>query len=548
MGVFVNGKECGYVVVEKDNKIEQYANGTLIELRPEDFGDATKITDYFMRTNTNLDKITTSDKIEEIGSYVCSGCNLEYIDLSQSVNLISIGSSCFETNNSATVILPDTDFELGISCFSLITNYNHNGLYYAPSLNNQYFALYGRNFPTSTTSIEINANCKIIANHIFSYVTSLQNIIFQEGSQLKRIPSYFCQSCSNLQNIQNLPNTIVEIGRYAFSSCSSLTSFDIPDSIIILNRNVFYNCTGLAELSFANDSQLETIGDETFYGCSSLSGSLIIPNGVTSIGHSAFQNCSSITSIIIPESVTNMGNYVCNGCSGLQIITLNGSFTDLGVSSFYNLQQVTKLIYNVKALDNLTYVNCPFKNLGKSTNGVEVIIGEDVEKIPSCLFSEYNNDAPKVKTVKFVDNCKCSIIYGGAFSDLDDLESIKFSDNITTFSGTGCVSYCPKLTQIVFSDTSKLETLSGTAFWHNTGLTYVELPNSLQTIGNQTFQNCTSLTKVRVKATIPPTLQSNGAFSGCPLETIEVPAESVDAYKTANMWSYFADIIVGYTE
>ena len=61
MGVFVNGKECGYVVVEKDNKIEQYADGTLTELRPEDFGDATKINNYFMRDNSNLDKITTSD-------------------------------------------------------------------------------------------------------------------------------------------------------------------------------------------------------------------------------------------------------------------------------------------------------------------------------------------------------------------------------------------------------------------------------------------------------------------------------------------------------
>ena len=139
MGVFVNGKECGYVVVEKDNKMEQYANGTLTELKPEDFGDTTEIFRYFMYNYTPLNQVTTSDKIEVIRVYAFYNCDLQYVDLSQSTNLISIDNRCFDTNSSATVILPDTEFELGQYCFSLITNYNHDGLYYAPSLTSEYF-------------------------------------------------------------------------------------------------------------------------------------------------------------------------------------------------------------------------------------------------------------------------------------------------------------------------------------------------------------------------------------------------------------------------
>ena len=80
------------------------------------------------------------------------------------------------------------------------------------------------------------------------------------------------------------------------------------------------------------------------------------------------------------------------------------------------------------------------------------------------------------------------------------------------------------------------------AFYGCTSLTSITIPSGVTSIGNNTFNGCTSLTSITVEATTPPTLGLNvfNNTNNCP---IYVPAESVDAYKTANNWSKYADRI-----
>ena len=80
------------------------------------------------------------------------------------------------------------------------------------------------------------------------------------------------------------------------------------------------------------------------------------------------------------------------------------------------------------------------------------------------------------------------------------------------------------------------------AFYNCSRLTSVTIPNSVTSIDGSAFYSCSRLTSVTIKATTPPTLTS-GAFNdtnNCP---IYVPAESVDAYKTATNWSAYANRI-----
>ena len=58
--------------------------------------------------------------------------------------------------------------------------------------------------------------------------------------------------------------------------------------------------------------------------------SVIIPNGVTTIGYSAFEYCKSLTDIFIPSSVTHIGNYTFEYCERLTNITLQSSVTSIG--------------------------------------------------------------------------------------------------------------------------------------------------------------------------------------------------------------------------
>ena len=83
--------------------------------------------------------------------------------------------------------------------------------------------------------------------------------------------------------------------------CISLTSISIPKSV-------------------------NTIDDDTFYGCRNLT-SITIPNGVTSIGHSAFADCRSLTSITIPNSVLTIGKAAFVGCENILVYVPKGALS-----------------------------------------------------------------------------------------------------------------------------------------------------------------------------------------------------------------------------
>ncbi|MBR3784376.1 MAG: leucine-rich repeat domain-containing protein, partial [Bacteroidales bacterium] len=79
-------------------------------------------------------------------------------------------------------------------------------------------------------------------------------------------------------------------------------------------------------------SNVETIGNKTFYGCTGLT-SITIGSGVTSIGSSAFRDCTSLTSVTIPNSVTSIDSYAFSGCTGLTSTIYTGTIAQwCGVS------------------------------------------------------------------------------------------------------------------------------------------------------------------------------------------------------------------------
>ena len=81
------------------------------------------------------------------------------------------------------------------------------------------------------------------------------------------------------------------------------------------------------------------------------------------------------------------------------------------------------------------------------------------------------------------------------------------------------------------------------AFQNCTGLTSVNIPNSVTSIGSYTFQGCTGLKSITCNRTTPPTIANKKAFDKTNNCMIYVPAESVYTYKTANIWSNYANRI-----
>ena len=105
--------------------------------------------------------------------------------------------------------------------------------------------------------------------------------------------------------------TVVAVGDSAFLD-TKITSVEFPSNVIkSIGTSAFENCTKLS--SFTIPSSVTSIGDGAFMECSSLT-SVTIPNSVTSIRYAAFANCSSLTSVTIPNSVTSIGNSAFYGC------------------------------------------------------------------------------------------------------------------------------------------------------------------------------------------------------------------------------------------
>ena len=299
------------------------------------------------------------------------------------------------------------------------------------------------------------------------------------------IGDYAFWFCASLTSI-TIPDSVISIGSYAFSGCTSLSTITIPARVTSIGVDVFLGCYSMKSFKgrYASPDGLFIIeqGSIIAVAYAAIEGSITIPDSVTSIGYDAFSGCLSLTSITIPDSVTSIEGSAFNRCTGLSNITIPNSVTSIGDSAF-------------SSCTNLTSITIP----------------ESVNSIGNNTFS----GCTSLTSITIPDNV--TIIGASAFRDCTSLSSITIPDNVTSIG-----SY---------------------AFWHCTNLTNITIPESVKNIGNNTFHDCTSLTSVIVLPEIPPFLGGKNSFyntNDCP---IYVLAESVDAYKTAEGWSDYADRI-----
>ena len=104
-----------------------------------------------------------------------------------------------------------------------------------------------------------------------------------------------------------------------------------------IGDSAFRDCSSLTSITIPDG--VTSIGDYAFYGCSSLT-SVTIGNSVTSIGESAFSGCDSLTSITIPDSVTSIGNAAFRDCTSLTSVTIPDSVTSI---EYYSFRDCTSL-------------------------------------------------------------------------------------------------------------------------------------------------------------------------------------------------------------
>ena len=200
---------------------------------------------------------------------------------------------------------------------------------------------------------------------------------------------------------------------------------------------------------------------------------------------------------------TSIGVGVFSTFNELKNVKINNSVTSIDVAAFYGCVSLTNIDIpnSVTSIGTQCFDGC--------TNLSSITIGSGITSIGWCTFNNCNSLTSIVipNSVISVDNA--------AFQYCTSLTSVTIGNSVTSI-GAGTFSRCISLTEVT-------------------------IPNSVTSIGESAFYNCSGLTSVTIEATTPPTL--GGSPFSTSVSIIYVPAESVEAYKTANIWINYSSMI-----
>lgn len=397
-----------------ENKLLGLIDGTTTELTAEDLAGATSIRDYGFYRAKSLISIVIPESVTSIGD-----------------------SAFYNCTKLTSVVIPNSVIFIG------------------------QYAFYG----AGLTSIEIPDSVTVIKQYTF-WQTNLVNAVIGNGVTL--IDDYAFASCWSLASVV-IGESVETIDSRAFHACSSLTSINIPKSVKSIGNYVFQNCKVLKQVDFSNHTAVPTLGSSVFDGTSA-DLQIIVPSNlldewkaatnwsnyadkivaappkpteglayslssdgtyatctgigtatdtdiviaseyegtpITSIGNTAFNSNTSITSVIIPDSVTFIGQRAFSYCSSLTNIELPNSINSLSDSvlsgcAFTNIvipSAVTFIGYaalnnckNLKRVDFSNHTSIPQLYSGDIYSKPFGNTHADLQiKVPASLYEEWKN-------------------------------------------------------------------------------------------------------------------------------------------------------------
>ena len=480
----------------------------------------TSIDDSTFDSCSKLTHVIMSNSVTSIGDSAFSGCkSLTSIVIPNSVT--TIGSRAFYTCKSLTSItIPSSVTKIGseafYNCIHLVEVINKSPLYMSCGITSPgYVGFYAINIKTQGTSDMVRINDYLFytynnINYLIRYIGNnteltlpesyngepyeIYNYAFYDSQitsviipdNVTNIGKYAFSSCPSLTDIA-IGNGVTSIGDKAFSSCSSLTNVEMGNGITDIGVDIFQSCSKLqynqydivyylgnksnpyviamkaqtTATSCTINEQCKVIGRSAFSGC--VLTEITIPNNVTTIEINAFQGCTSLTNIVIGDSVTTIKDRAFDYCTSLTNVTIPDNIMNIGMYAF---DGCSKLQYN--EYNNIYY-------LGNENNPYVVLVQPNSTSISSCEI-----------------NKQCKIIECEAFYQCRSLESIIIPDNVVAI---GAYAFC-----------------------RCTSLKSVAIGNSTTTIGRYAFESCDSLKTITMPSSV--TDIDTCAFSNCNIQYI----------------------------
>ena len=299
-----------------------------------------------------------------------------------------------------------------------------------------------------------------------------------------------------------------------------LTEYIIPASVTNIASGAFDGCTELETICIASRSSALTVQEGAFDECEKLSlvagyadstamRSVLEASGVTrahitagTIASSAFDGCTSLTSVTIGDGVTSIGSYAFNDCTSLTSITIPDSVTSIGNDAFDGCSAITSATMPSHAIGDI-----PRDNL-------KTVVITSGDSIGYGAFE----DCASLTSITIPDSI--TSVGGSAFSGCDSLTSVHITDigkwaSIEFGSSTANPLYYAGnlyLNGKLVTDLSipdGVTSIEGYAFYGCTSLTSVAIPDSVTSIGGYAFRDCTGLTSIHYTGNMASWLEKN---------------------------------------
>lgn len=318
-------------------------------------------------------------------------------------------------------------------------------------------------------------------------------------------------SCGANLTYELTPNTD-DPGTYTLTIRGEGAMYDYSSS------TVPWNAQKSKITSVVIENGVTSIGNYAFEDCSALK-MLDIPQSVTEIGSKAFRACSALTSLALPETVNRIGNTAFQGCSNLETINIPSGVKLIEKDTFHGCEKLNDVTIpaGVTLIGNSAFKACKtFRNINipKGVTKIDYFAFEDCTQletvgIPSTATNIRNfafRNCPKLKS--FVFPSGTTQIQPGVLSGCKNLESVTIPEGVTKIWGSafyGCSLNSVKLP-------STLKTICKLAFYGCDQLSEITIPKSVELIEQSAFESSTELKSVMLAQGSVPTIAEN-AFS-----------------------------------
>lgn len=439
----------------------------------------------------------------------------------------------------------------------------------------------------NVSSVFIPATVTSIGRFAFRCCKFLATVTFAEGSQLKSIGvSAFSgteQAHPRFKEIQ-IPDSVETIGNGAFYECRDLERIALPSALQTLSSVTFYNCTALSEVTFP--ASLKTIESSAFSGCRNLS-EVKLPASLTAIQSSVFHLCINLktvsydgsleqwsritadndvlgyscpslvmsdytaqfilvkndfldpppktvtitkytgteSTVILPSTinswpVTKIGEDAFQDNTTITSVTIPANVTEIGSNAFAGCTNLTSVNY-AGDWSNLTIQsgNPAVEDAAKDAANEQLFDFEFILNNTAVIVKHYRGAAADVTIPSRYKGKPVTVIDPVAFYNNSAVTSVTIPDSVTAIPDYA-FGFCSQLTNI--SIPNSVTFIGFSAFNSCTSLKSITLPSSLSTIQSYAFYNCGNLETIRIPVSV--TSIGNYAFDVCPsLMTVTYP-------------------------